>query len=511
MLLALAGCTVGPPYHSPKPSAAQRFAETNSLVNTNEPVAEWWKTFNDPELDHLIDLALTGNYDLQIADARISQSRFQRNIAAADLFPTADANGSYVHSRGSKNVVLPFGAASSGSGASKSDASRVATKKAAESGGQQSGSAASAPVPELGANPLNNPPSPFGQGGLPGATTDLYQVGFDASWEIDVFGGKRKSVQAAAFDAAAALESRRDAQVRLAAETARDYLELRAAQERLRIARSNLRTQNDVVYLIRSKANAQLATEFDVTRAEAVAAGTAASIPPLEAACRRWIHAISTLSGKEPNDLSSELTEPRPIPSNPPEVPIGLPSELIKRRADIRMAERRIAAANARIGVATADLFPKFALVGAAGLDSSSPGTLFNWQSRYFLISPQVAWRIFDAGRILSNIKLQKALENEATLQYQSTLLKAFQEVEDALVTYAAEDSRRNQLNIEFSKSREALDLSRQRYNEGLEDFLTVLDSERTLLEAEDELAQSQASMSSDLISLYKALGGGWK
>jgi outer membrane protein, multidrug efflux system len=209
--------------------------------------------------------------------------------------------------------------------------------------------------------------------------------------------------------------------------------------------------------------------------------------------------------------LTGELSDPRPLPAVPPEVPVGLPSQLLKRRPDIKQAERQIAAANARIGSAQADLFPKFALVGSAGLDSTSAANLFDWDSRYFLISPSVTWRIFDAGRIMANIQLQRANEQEAVLQYRNTILKALREVEDALVSYATEQTRRNHLAEELKQNRQALELARKLYDQGLADFLTVLDAERNAYSTEDAVARSDEAVSTDLIALYKSLGGGWE
>jgi NodT family efflux transporter outer membrane factor (OMF) lipoprotein len=346
---------------------------------------------------------------------------------------------------------------------------------------------------------------------LPGATTDLYQTGFDASWEIDVFGGKRRQVEAATAQVQVAAESRHALQVSLAAETARDYLQLRGSQERLRIARENLAAQKDALELTRSKRSVGLASDLDVARAAAEVAATESTLGPLEAAARMGAHALSILLGQEPGSLNAELENAQAVPAAPPEVPVGLPSQLLTRRADIKEAERQIAAATARVGAARADLFPKFALIATAGLDSSSPGNLFSWDSRYFLISPTVAWRIFDAGRILSNIRLQQTGAEEATLQYRNTILVALREVEDALVNYATERSRRIHLAEEFKQDQQALDLARQQYEHGLSDFLGVLDAERSVYAAQDSLAMSDVTVSTDLVALYKALGGGWK
>jgi multidrug efflux system outer membrane protein len=520
--LVFAGCKVGPNYQPPQVAVAKQFAGLNQPINTNPPPSEWWKTFHDPELDRLVDLAMRQNYDLQGAYARLRQSRFQRSFAAADLFPTLLGDGGYEISRGSKNVKLSLGggggsggsggsgsgSGSSGSSGSPSPAARAqaqaqpqAQSQNSEASSQGSGES-DAQMDQL---------TPLGKGGLPGQTTELYQAGFDASWEIDVFGGKRRSIEAATAAVAAAKEGERDLMVTLLAEVARDYLDLRGTQQRLAIANSNLVAQQNVLELTRSKRKAGLANDLDVTRAAAQAATTAATLPPLQAGVQRLIHSLSILLAEEPNALQNELATNRPLPAVPPGVPVGLPSQLLERRPDIRQAEREIAVANAKIGNATADLFPKFALIASAGLDSSTPQNLFDWESRYFLLSPTVTWRIFDAGRVISNIGLQKAYRQEALFQYRGTILKALQEVEDALVAYATEQSRRSSLVEALNQNRQSVSLAQQQYDHGLTSFIDVLDAQRTSYSAEDQLAQSDEMVTTDLVALYKALGGGWK
>jgi multidrug efflux system outer membrane protein len=515
----VSGCTVGPNYEREKVSVEKQFGEAGKTVSTNAPVTDWWKTFHDPELEKLVAEALRENLNLQIAITRIRESRFQRNITAADLFPNVDADAGYAISRGSKNVKLPLGgssSSSSGGSSSSSSTSHSTVQSKAQSPSQSSSGNSSQSSSGSGESSRNdsafdNQLTPFGKGGLPGTTTELYQAGFDASWEIDVFGGKRRQVEAATAEVEAANESRRDLTVTLLAEVARNYFELRGIQMRLEIARTNLVAQNEVLELTRSRAKSGLTSEADVTRAAAETATTASAIPPLEAGERQLIHALSTLLAQEPNALSDELEKIHPLPPTPPEVPIGLPSELIERRPDIREAERQIVAANARIGSAQADLFPKFALTASTGLDSSSPENLFDWESRYFLISPTVTWQIFDAGRVISNIQLQKANKQEAALQYRATILKALQEVEDALVNYATEQKRRNDLADATSQNKLSLELTHARYEHGLVSFLEVLDAERSFLSSQDSLAQSDLAVTTDLVALYKALGGGWE
>ncbi len=508
---ALAGCSVGPNYHRPDVEVGAHFGELKAGASGGAeapPTSDWWRSFKDPELDHLIAEALSENYDLRLAATRIREARYQRSIIAADLFPNIDADAGYLRARGSKNVILPLGGGG-GSGDPPGDPPTPGRGSASSSASTSSGASSSGG--QVGANPFASPLTPFGKGGLPGVTASLYQVGFDSNWELDVFGGTRRRLEAAAADLGAAVENWRDMTVTLLAEVARNYLELRGTQQRLDIARKNLAAENETLALTRSRARAGLTSQADVTRAAAEVALTTATIPPLEAAARRSIHSLSTLLAKEPTALNRELNEEKPLPIAPPEVPVGLPSELLRRRPDIRRAERQMAAATARVGSAQADLFPKFALTGSIGLDSTSTGNLFDWQSHYFLVSPTVTWRVFDAGRILSNLALQKANRQESLLQYRSTILTALREVEDALVAYATEHEHRAALAEALAQNQESFELVRQQYEHGLANFIEVLDAQRNVLTAEDQLAQSDQSIATDLVALYKALGGGWQ
>jgi NodT family efflux transporter outer membrane factor (OMF) lipoprotein len=339
----------------------------------------------------------------------------------------------------------------------------------------------------------------------------LYQIGFDSNWELDVFGGTRRRLEAAADELAASVEGLHDITISLLAEVARNYIELRGAQQRLKVAHENLAAQQETLALTLSRANAGLTSRADVTRAAAQVATTSATIPPLQASVRRSIHLLSTLLAKEPLALSDELETNQPLVFLPPEVPVGLPSDLLKRRPDIRRAERQMAAATARIGSAEADLFPKFALTGGIGLDSTSTGSLFDWQSRYFFISPTVTWRVFDAGRIISNVALQKAARQESLWEYRNTILTALREVEDGLVAYATEQERRNALAEALKQNQDSLNLIRSQYENGLATFLEVLDAQRSVLSTQDQLAQADISLGTGLVTLYKALGGGWE
>jgi NodT family efflux transporter outer membrane factor (OMF) lipoprotein len=522
-VLVLSGCEVGPDYQAPKITVAPSFGESATTqpadaVNGNRVDAvRWWREFNDPELDSLIDRATRNNLDLRLAESRLRQARAQRGVVGSALWPEINAGGGYQHARGSKNVVIPVAAFSGGSGGATpaiSSASPTATPAFVTSGGTGGGAAASgAAGGSVGAGsaaPPGGPQSPLGEGGFPGVTTDLYQAGFDASWEVDVFGGQRRADEAADADTAAALEDRRDVRVSLLAEVARDYIQLRAAQFQARIARQNLHDQQDTLDLTRSRYKAGFSTQLDVARQAAEVASTAATLPALEASIRQMIHALGVLLGQDPDSLSVELSKSAPIPPVPPEVPVGVPADLVRRRPDIRRAERQLAAASARIGVATSDFYPKFSITGSFGLDSSRVHQLFDWNSHYFALSPGVSWPIFDAGRIRNNVEVQKELTRQAATSYQSAVLNALREVEDALASYRTEQLRHKALADAVDASKEAVDLARQQYDQGVIDFLQVLDAQRSLLEAENVMAESDSNISLDLVSLYKALGGGW-
>jgi NodT family efflux transporter outer membrane factor (OMF) lipoprotein len=520
----LSSCEVGPDYRPPNISVTPSFGDSASQASTqpatqpsasvsSSPVTaiRWWRGFNDPELNSLVDRAMKNNLDLRSAESRLRQARAQRGVIGSSLWPEINADGGYQHARGSKNVVIPAAAFTGGGGASPAVSSpgKVATPAQVTSGG--SGGASSSSGSASSNAPLGGPESPLGNGGFPGVTTDLYQAGFDASWEIDVFGGQRRAIEAANADTAAAIEDSRDIRVSLLAEVARDYIELRAAQYESQIAQQNLHDQEDTLDLTRSKYQAGFATQLDVAREAAQVASTAATIPALEASVRQYIHAIGVLLGEDPEALSAELSTNAPIPPVPMQVPIGVPADLVRRRPDIRRAERQLAAASARIGVATSDFYPKFSITGSFGLDSSQVKQLFDWNSRYFALSPGVSWPIFDAGRIKHNVEVQKELTRQAATAYQSAVLNALREVEDSLASYRMEQLRRKALADAVDASRQAVDLARQQYDQGVIDFLEVLDAQRSLLEAENVLAQSDSNISLDLVSIYKALGGGWE
>jgi NodT family efflux transporter outer membrane factor (OMF) lipoprotein len=343
------------------------------------------------------------------------------------------------------------------------------------------------------------------------SSRDFYQAGFDASWEIDVFGGVRRSIEAADADIAFAIEDRRDVLVTLLSEVALNYMDLRGFQRQIAIAEKNLASVRRSVDLTRRRFAGGFVSGLDVANSEAELAANESRIPVLEQNVQQVIYSLSVLLGREPGALLNELKAEGPIPATPPAVPVGLPSELLRRRPDIRRAEANLHAATARVGVATADLFPRFSLTGSLGTSGSQPKDLGNWDNHFWSIGPSVSWPIFDAGRIRANIGVQTAVAEQTLLGYRSTVLIALQDVENSLIAYAKEQQHQVSLNAAVTANRRAVDLATQLYTQGQTDFSDVLLAQRSLLASEDAMVQSERTMATNLISLYKALGGGWE
>jgi multidrug efflux system outer membrane protein len=507
---ALTGCMIGPNYAPPVVKVNPAFTETqappttqaSTVATITSPPVEWWTTFRDSELQTLIQRAVKGNLNLKQAASRVRQARAKRGVTGADLLPDFNADGGYQRAHGSKNVIIPLGAFGT-SGTSKTTATPAKGKLTLP--------AQTTTITPTASHP-GGPQSAFGSsGGFPGVSTSLYEVGFDSTWEIDVFGGQRRAVEAAIDDIQAAQEDQRDVLVTLLAETARTYVELRGYQKQLIIAQDNLKAQQATLDLTTSKYRSGIVTNLDVARQATQVATTAAALPALDDQIRIHIHTLGVLLGEDPNSLLAELTTSGPIPAVPPEIPIGLPSQLLRRRPDVRRAERQLAAATARIGQAEADLLPKFSITAALGFDATRPKALFDWSSKYWALSPGVSWPIFDAGRIRFNITVKNEQQAQASAEYQQTVLTALKDVEDSLVSYRTEQLRHQALVDASTAAHQAVDLAKQQYEQGITDFITVLDAEREEFATQDSVAQSEKNISTDLISLYKALGGGWE
>jgi len=454
VVAVLAACAVGPNYDPPQTPLGDTFAgAANTTFSGAAAVPRFWNTFGDTKLDELVAQAVAANYDLRIAQTRVREARALRRDAAFDLAPTINASGGRTKQRTANIATVP-------------DAPRVA---------------------------------------------EFYDAGFDAFWELDFFGGVRRGLEASNAELGAVEAERRDAQVIVTAEVTRTYFELRGQQQQLEVARRNVVNQRETLDLANARLEAGSGTDFDTARAQAQLSTTLGRIAPLEAAVARSIHRLSVLVGKQPHALTSELTPVQDLPALPDIVPVGDPASLLRRRPDIRIAERDLAAATARIGVAVADLFPKVTFTGSAGYVAADRSSLGDNGSRAYVLAPGISWGIFDLGHVQARIDAAKWRKDGALLEYQHTVLQALEETENSLVTHARARERLVHDEAAVRASNVAADLARVRYEDGASDFLQVLTAERTLLDAEDQLARSRTEAATSLIAVYKSLGGGWE
>lgn len=463
LCVALGGCAVTPDYHPPMPDIPARWSEApESGVSAASENSPWWTTFNDSELDSLVERALRANLDLELAEARIREARARRGTTAASQWPSVDARASVARERDGKN----------------------------------------APNPVL--------VRPDGQVESPGQSENLFQAGFDATWELDLFGGTRRSVEAAQADFESAVYDRDAVLLTLLAEVSRNYIELRGAQVQSRIARASLAAQQDTLTLVRARYAAGMVADLDVARAEAQVQRTASQLPALDTSYKKAVHRLGILLGQPPGALADELRSVRspPVPSVQP--PLGLPSDLLRQRPDIRSVERRLAAASARLGVATADLYPKFSLLGTLGLASVAAGDFFNGTSTLWSVGPSITWPIFQGGRIVATIEVRDAQQRQALIAYRRAILNGIEDVENAITAYRHEQAQRADLAKAVESEQRAVHFARARYTGGLIDFRDVLDAQRSLFQVQSDLAQTDTIVSLDLVALYKALGGGW-
>jgi NodT family efflux transporter outer membrane factor (OMF) lipoprotein len=365
-------------------------------------------------------------------------------------------------------------------------------------------------VAASGLGPVLDAAGSYRRSGTAAATIDQYQAGFDAAWELDLFGGTRRSIEAATANLEAAVDARLNVLVTLTAEVAANYINLRSFQEQITIAERNLKAQLHSADLTRQRFEGGFVSGLDVANAQAQVATTATQIPVLEQAAQQAIYGLSVLLGREPGALLAELAPSAPIPAGSPNVPVGVPSELLRRRPDIRQAEALIHAATAQIGVATADLFPRIALTGSLGTQGDKFSSLTDWANRFWSIGPSASWTLFSTGRVRSNIEVQRALEEQSLIVYRRTILAALQEVENALIASAKEQEHYKALADAVTAHRRAVELATKLYTQGQTDFLNVLQAQGALYVSENALAQSTRTLATNLVALYKALGGGW-
>ena len=459
----LSGCaSLGPDYQRPSLEAPVQWTESREKAGEALALEEiaWWRAFGDPVLNGLIEQAAKSNLDLEQAWARIAQARADVMGAGAAAWPSVKGTGSMTRSQGGTSTIT------SGSSAPQS---------------------------------------------LTTAPGTIFQAGFDASWEIDVFGGTRRSVEAARARLAASVEDLRATLLTLLGDVAKNYVDLRANQAQLEITRANVESQEQTVEVTRERYRLGLTTYLDVAQAEAQKAATASNLPTLETSIKQSIHRLGILLGQEPNALKAQLSVNRPLPQASRVMATGLPSDLLARRPDLRQVERQLAAASADIGVATAELYPKFDLTAALGLQGTDMSKFLKVSSgRYWSLIPGVTWNLFDGGKARGTVKNKQAVYQEKLAHYRASFLQALEEVENYLAAYYGEQRKHLILAASVQANEVAVALARERYRRGLTSFLDVLTAENSLYTAQSNLSKSAANLLTDLISLYKALGGGW-
>ncbi|MEA3544688.1 MAG: efflux transporter outer membrane subunit, partial [Thermodesulfobacteriota bacterium] len=440
VMLLINGCAaVGPDYTRVDPAAPEAWhteLQGGLTAEQTDPanLARWWTILEDSQLAILEERAITGNLDLQVAQARIREARAMRGINRAQFFPTLDSD-------------------------------LVATKsRSSESSGT-------------------------------GTERDLYSVGFDANWELDIFGGVKRSMEAAQDNLEAAREDRHDLLVSLLAEVALNYLEVRTYQSRLEVGRANIKIQQESYKLNHSRFQAGIIGELAVQESLRILASSRSQIPTLEIGLEAAKNRLAVLLGERPGSLHKELATKQPLPPLPITIAVGIPAETLRHRPDIRRAERELAAQTARIGVATADLYPKFRLSGTLGLEALSLGDLLQTSSKTLAIGPRVSWNIFSAGAIRQNIEIQNARQEQALIHYELTVLRALEEVENTLVAYAKEQQKRDFIAKAAVAAEQAEKLADEQYRAGLVSFNNVLDAQRALLILRDELVRNNGTV----------------
>ena len=449
--------TAGPDYKRPETLLPTAWSGESGVSATNAVAMDdsaslccWWSVFRDPVLSAFMAQARANNRDVRQAEARLRKARAQRNLAKAERLPSIGANGSASRSRGSEKA-----------------------------------------------------------GG--GGTSTMYANGFDASWEADIFGAKRRAIESAQATLEASQEDLRDVMVSLFSEVALNYVEYRSYGARLEITETNLAAQTETCDITRWRQQANLVTQLDVDQARLSLEQTRAGLPALQTGRDQAEHQLATLLGQAPGSLKALLDSRRlAVPVAASELAVGVPADVLRRRPDVRRTERKLAAQTAEIGVAEAARYPDLTLSGSIGLEALKAGELYTWGARTAAGAVKAGWTLFDGGQIPQKVAVQTALQEEALGAYEASVLTALREVEDALTAYANEQNRRSALREAVVAGQSAFGLARDKYESGLIDFQTVLSTQQSLLTVQDSLASSEAEVTSDLIRLSKALGGGW-
>ena len=471
----LSACTVGPDYKAPEMDTPKQWTESKPSAEPrkNTHLAQWWRGFNDPKLTALIERALQGNLDLQGAEARLSASRAQIKIAASGLWPRLNSSGGYQRERLSPNAL-----------------------KGILGGAFEGGETASGLLSSLG--PIGRP-------------FNLFQAGFDSSWELDIFGGIKRQQEAAEANAQAIGEGLIDIRITLSAEVARTYLELIALQQRLNIVRQRVENQRKILSLADNAYREGLTNALDVKRAKTELETVASAEPSLEAQIKSTRHSLAILLGLQPVALDHELANLTADIPLPPTLPVGTPADVLRRRPDIRKAERSVAVANASVGAAVAEMFPKVTLTGTVGLQSQEMSDWASFSSGFYGFGPRFSFPIFQAGRLLANIDAQEARTAEAVKAYEKTVLTAFREVEDSLASLNGEHQRKQSLLSALASAQQSHEAATFIYQEGETELQAVLDTNRAWYDVQEQLLQSRLAWATGHVALFKALGGGWE
>ncbi|GAB0118787.1 efflux transporter outer membrane subunit [Acidisoma sp. 7E03] len=475
-LVMMAGCAVGPDFKKPTPPYDPASFLTGRSVGqgVSQPDAapievSWWKSFNDPELNSLIQRAIAQNLDVKTATIRLAEARANAGVTASAFFPSVNGNATAADIKLSDKGGSLFGGGSSSS-----------------SSGGGSGSSSISPM-------------------------SIYQYGFDATWTLDIFGKVRRQVEAGNAAIQASEIDRRGVLIQMMAEVARDYVQLRNAQMQLRIAEDNVNTAQKLLTLTRQRAVAGLTDQLDVAQEQAQLTTTEATVPQAQQQVAQYINALSMLLALPPRALQSELITPEAVPPTPAVIPVGLPSDLLRRRPDIMEAEANLHQATANIGVSVASFFPSFNLLGVFGIESNATQDLFTTAARTYILGGMVQVPIFQGGKLVEQLHLAKERQKEAMVSYDKTVLQAFEDVDNALTDYDQEQQRRVLLTKAVAANQHAFDLARDRYTQGIATYIDVLNAQQNVLTSQRQLQDSIAAVSTDLVSLYLALGGGWE
>lgn len=467
-------CMVGPKYQKPEVCMPSAFEEASGEEETieDDELCHWWKQFDDPVLDNLLNEAIQANYDLLIAIEKIQQARSQYRVERSHLWPEIDFNATATRTRISQNLFPP-------------------------------------------------PPKGAPTGGIFPVFLNVFQVGFDAIWEIDFFGKFRRQKRAAYYKWEATKEDAENVLISMLSEVAINYVGVRALQKKIGLLRDKIEADEEELAITKCLYEIGIDNEMQITTLISLIESDRAALPVLETSLKQTVYALAYLLGRQPEGLYEELQEERPIPSGHNRVPIGLPSDLLRRRPDIRSAERQLAAANEQIGAAVADLFPHVSLTGisfgggnrggsSVGFESAELNKLFTAPSRMFSVGAGVYWDVFDFGRVRGNIAVQNSLQKQALLAYEQTVIASLKDVESALVAYFEEEKRQASFREKVAADSRTLEITEGLFAIGLATELQVLEARKALLASESDLVESEQSLTGDLIGIYKALGGEW-